>query len=280
MKKYLLIILSFATLTACTEEIDLNLEVLAPKPVISGILSPIEQWVELSTSSAYLKDSSKYPISSATVSIVAEGVTYEMVERTEKKGFYQPVFDIPIVEGKEYKLTVQADFGGKGTIETFTSSCIVPQTPVLDSITITAMRTPGNDETLLFVMLFYQDFVGQDYYLTKTYVNDKVANALNSYGLQDNPRTDGIYVRNRIAAVLSKHPNSENPIGSGDVVRIDFSGITKEYYNFLYGAMEESSGRNPLFSGPPANIVGNISNGALGVFSVHTLNTRRVMLRF
>jgi hypothetical protein len=35
-------------------------------------------------------------------------------------------------------------------------------------------------------------------------------------------------------------------------------------------------GSNPLFSGPPANVKGNISNGAIGFFAAYTTSRSRI----
>ena len=49
------------------------------------------------------------------------------------------------------------------------------------------------------------------------------------------------------------------------------AGITKEYYKFLEALKTEAGYHNPLFDGPPANVIGNISNGALGFFAAQSL---------
>jgi len=46
--------------------------------------------------------------------------------------------------------------------------------------------------------------------------------------------------------------------------------INREYNDFLSDAQIELQGSNPLFSGPPANVKGNISNGAFGFFSAYS----------
>jgi hypothetical protein len=49
------------------------------------------------------------------------------------------------------------------------------------------------------------------------------------------------------------------------------NNIGKDYYDFLIGAQAEIRGSNPLFSGPPANVKGNINNGAIGFFSAYSV---------
>jgi hypothetical protein len=48
------------------------------------------------------------------------------------------------------------------------------------------------------------------------------------------------------------------------------SGITQDYYNFIIQLQDQTSQyRNPLFSGPPANVVTNIE-GASGFFAAYS----------
>jgi len=57
----------------------------------------------------------------------------------------------------------------------------------------------------------------------------------------------------------------------GDTITLKMGGITKDYYNFLIELMDQTfEYRNPLFSGPPANIRTNISNGGLGFFTAYS----------
>jgi hypothetical protein len=63
-------------------------------------------------------------------------------------------------------------------------------------------------------------------------------------------------------------PEVVNP---GDTITLRMGGITKDYYNFLIELMDQTfEYRNPLFSGPPANIRTNISNEALGFFTAYS----------
>ena len=42
--------------------------------------------------------------------------------------------------------------------------------------------------------------------------------------------------------------------------------ISKDYLDFITGLLTESGGGGSPFDGPPANVKGNINNGALGFF--------------
>jgi hypothetical protein len=59
---------------------------------------------------------------------------------------------------------------------------------------------------------------------------------------------------------------------SGDEITVELNTITKEHAGFIWDAQSELWGSNPLFSGPPANVKGNINNGAIGFFSAYSLS--------
>jgi len=63
-----------------------------------------------------------------------------------------------------------------------------------------------------------------------------------------------------------EHPSEK--INVGDRIRLQVGSITKEYYTFLEELRLEVNPKNPLFSGPSANVSTNITNGAYGYFSV------------
>jgi hypothetical protein len=55
----------------------------------------------------------------------------------------------------------------------------------------------------------------------------------------------------------------------GDTVTLITSSITKEYYDFIIELQTEIGYKDPLFSGPPANVSTNLTNGAVGYFSAY-----------
>ena len=64
----------------------------------------------------------------------------------------------------------------------------------------------------------------------------------------------------------------EEVLEPGDIVTVEMNSIGEEYANFLWDAQSEISGSNPLFSGPPANVKGNINNGAIGFFAAYSVS--------
>ena len=82
---------------------------------------------------------------------------------------------------------------------------------------------------------------------------------------------DGSYTNGITTQFLDDSNGTEIAL-PGDTVEFEINGITEEYYNFIIQAQTETFMSAPLFSGPPANIITNISNGALGFFTAYSID--------
>ncbi len=266
LKKLLYLLLPCVLVQACTEKIAMDLEVMPTTPVVSGIVSNEEQWVRLSTTSGYLNGEGT-AISGADVTVADGERVYAFRELPEEKGLYRPIQRIMVHPNREYKLNVQADFVGDGIKQEYTASSTVAPTPMLDSITMQVMRS--FDDLFWFIQINYQDVPHENSYLCRVFVNDMLDVGLTSYNIYDNRYGYGDYIEHKLIAVLYERPFSDEKVQIGDRVKVSFSGIAKDYFSFLYSAQNETGGRNPIFSGPPANVKGNISNGALGIFTAY-----------
>lgn len=265
-KKYLYLLSLLVFVYSCTERVDLDLEVMNPVPVITGVISDEEQWVKLSTTSAYL-DGKGNVISDALV-VVSDGINSHILQESlEEKGLYKSLYPIIINPSLEYELNVQADFTGDGVSKAYAATSKVAPTPQLDSLSIQVMR--AFDDLFWFIQVSYQDVSEPNSYLCRVFVNEVLDVGMSSYSIFDNRYGQGSYMAHKLVTVLLERPLSEEKIQVGDHIRVSFSGITKEYFDFLYSAKKETGEKNPIFSGPPANVKGNISNGALGMFTVY-----------
>jgi len=56
---------------------------------------------------------------------------------------------------------------------------------------------------------------------------------------------------------------------AGDTITLQMSGITKKYLNFIL-QVQQAGFNLPFFTGPPANIQGNIGNGGSGYFTAYS----------
>ena len=92
---------------------------------------------------------------------------------------------------------------------------------------------------------------------------EAVTDSLSRIGVTDDRIVDGTYL-NGIWVLFLR----EDEVVVGDEVTLATISISEDYYRYLTEARTELFPKNPLFSGPPANVRSNISNGALGYFAV------------
>jgi hypothetical protein len=64
----------------------------------------------------------------------------------------------------------------------------------------------------------------------------------------------------------------------GDTVTLQLDCIDQTYYDFIAGARLEIVGNYPIFSGPPANLKTNLTNGAFGIFTAYQVLRASVVL--
>jgi len=97
-----------------------------------------------------------------------------------------------------------------------------------------------------------------------------ITDTITEIGISDDRFFNGNYTYGAPVYHLSEK-NPVEALNPGDTVTLMMSSITKEYYNFIVELMDETfEFRNPLFSGPPANISTNISNDGVGFFAAYS----------
>ena len=83
--------------------------------------------------------------------------------------------------------------------------------------------------------------------------------------VSDDKFYNGSYMNGVDVMYINNEHNWET-LHVGDTIMLQMSGITKEYFNFI-DQVKQSGFNLPFFTGPPANVEGNISNGGIGFFA-------------
>ena len=139
----------------------------------------------------------------------------------------------------------------------------------LDSIAVDFQPDWGN-KGIWEIKLWAQDPGDENnYYMFHYYRNDTLkTDSIWKISLSDDQFFNGNYIHG-ITCLYIDNEKSWETIHPGDRITLQMSGITKEYYDFV--SQVQMAGYNiPFFSGPPANVVGNINNGAIGFFSAYS----------
>jgi hypothetical protein len=147
----------------------------------------------------------------------------------------------------------------------------------LDSIAL-HFQPDWSDSGFYEIRGYLQDPSTAEYYRFLISRNGTMlTDTLSEWGITDDLFFNGQYVRGATIAFLDQGETDERLL-PGDEVTVELNSISSDYSEFLRGAQTESFGSIPLFSGPPANVKGNISNGAIGFFAAYTTSRARVKL--
>lgn len=64
----------------------------------------------------------------------------------------------------------------------------------------------------------------------------------------------------------------------GDNIMVELSAITQDYFNFI-SQVKEAGISIPFFTGPPANITGNVSNQGVGFFAAYSSSYAKTVVK-
>jgi len=272
MKKisaYILII--FFAATACTERIDLTLDETYTRLVVDGEISndTAAYRVYLSKTADYFYNEPTPRVVNASVSVYDGAITYPLFETEPgKSGIYETDSTFAGTIGQTYTLNIELDTEVDKR-KNYSSSCRMKNVPHLDSIRVD-FQTDWSEEGIWEIKVFAQEPGDEEnYYMFHYYRNDKLmTDSIWKISYTDDSFINGSYI-NGVTVIYINNENYWETLHPGDKVTLQMSGITKEYYDFLYQV--QIAGYNiPIFMGPPANVVGNISDGAIGFFSAYS----------
>lgn len=250
--------------SACREKIDLELDTSYTRLVVEGSISDEmkSHVVHLTLSADYFSNVPPERVSGAMVEITDGDNVFVLTEIAP--GIYQTEPNVQGVTGKEYTLIVKGiDINGDGEEETYTATDILKPVMVLDSIVI-EKQTPTSTPPLYKVSGWGQEPpTPDDCYQWVYYING----VLQTDTLTKSVFVDDTFINGSYIPGLTMFTNIK--ADQGDTITIETRSISREYYNFLISFMLEAVWNQGGGAGPPANIKGNISGGALGFFFAH-----------
>ncbi len=255
-------------LFSCTERVDIELSASDdPMLVVFGEITneTKEHAVYLSQSVSYFYNQETPVVSGATVFISDGTDTVSLSEDSDEAGTYFTPDDFAAVPGKTYTLTIEnVDIDNDGVSETYTAESEMKGTMKPDKVGVAYNSGWKGWEVGLFAR---EPGETTDYYLFKIYKNGVLdTDSISNYETAKDEFFNGTYLQGVTVQFFDEEEGAS--LKSGDVVTLEVCGITEAYYDFINDAQDEIEDKIPLFSGPSANVEGNISNGALGVFSV------------
>jgi hypothetical protein len=258
--KSIYLITVFAALVglSCKKIVTLKLSNVPAAIVIQGNVTnvPGPYYVTISQPVDFYADNNFPPVSGASVLISnSEGQTDSLTEISP--GNYATNF-IQGAPGDTYRLSVTA----QGV--NYTASSTMPATVNLDSITFDENK--GFGQTRISAVVNFQDPAGvRNYYQFVEYLNG--APLTKDLFVFDDRLSDGRYINYTLF-------NDTSYLQQGDAVRVDLYCIDSTVYNYFFQLLQSDGAGSFNTAASPANPSSNISNGAFGYFSAHTVSTQ------
>ena len=268
VKHILIFLIPALFIYGCTEEIDLKLKGTAPHLVVEGVITTdtMFQYVRLTRSGDFFADKVMPPVNGAKVTLSDGTNSIELNETTAQSGYYITPFDYYGVPGRNYTLTIEnVDIDNDGKSETYKAESYMHPVTSVDSVKIVYEGSWDFWKVLLYA--YEPPGNVPDYYMFSLMVNDTLyTDQLTEVTIFDDRFIDGEYA-NGVWVHSFYNDDEDYALNVGDTVTLRMSNITENFYNYVLALQEETRTSIPLFSGPPANLPGNISNGALGYFT-------------
>jgi len=271
MKYYKFICLVFilsVTIFSCTEKIDIKLDESYIRLVVDGSITTdtMAHTIMLKTSSSYYYNEPSPVVEGAQVSITDGTHTFNLKE--DSAGVYRTDPTVFGIGGQSYTLNIKlaSPIGG---YRDYTAVSTLYPVSQLDSVSL-LYHPDWTENGMWEVKCYVQEPPTIDFYRFLISRNQTMlTDTLSEWFITDDKFFNGSYTNGATVAYLQQGSPSEG-LFPGDTVTVEVNSIGKEYYNFLVEAQAEIRGSNPLFSGPPANVNGNINNGAIGFFTAYS----------
>jgi hypothetical protein len=271
MKRLLFFIPLLISILSCTERINVELGESYTRLVIDGSLSTDTGYctINLTHTADYFYNAPIPRVTNANVTL-SNGDTTIQLHETEpgKSGIYKSDTSFHGKIGTTY--TVNVDLAQPiGGGSNYTGISLLPGVTHLDS-TAAVLHEDWGPEGVWEVKVYAQEPANEvNYYMFNLYRNGKLwSDTITKVVVSDDSFISGSYI-NGLGTFYINNQNAWETLYPGDIITLKMSGITKEYYNYVNEV--KSAGFNiPFFVGPPANVVGNISNGGVGFFAAYS----------
>ncbi len=255
---------------SCTEKIDIKLDEGFTRLIVEGTITTdtTAHTISLSHTTSYYYSEPAPRVTGATLTL-NDGESEITLAETEP-GIYQTPDDYFGIPGRTYRLNIALASPMSGG-DTYTASSYMYPVIALDSVKA-AYHDEWGEEGFYELQCYVLDPPTTDFYQFKIYKNDiLITDTLNKVLITDDRFYNGNYTNGIGVGYLDQSKPLEK-VMPGDKLTVQTSRITGEYFNFVTELQIQSGYQTPLFSGPPANIKGNISNGAIGYFATYPVS--------
>ncbi len=269
IKSIILFFLLSILVFSCTEKIDIKLDDSYTRLIVDGSITTdtMVQTVILRTTSSYYYNEPTPMVSGAQVSISDGTRTFNLKE--DSAGYYRTEASVYGIAGHTYTLNVKLAKAIAGHTDYTAISKLNPIVS-LDSVSL-LFHPDWSKNGIWEVKCYVQEPPTIDFYRFLILKNRLLlTDTINEWFVTDDKFFNGNYTNGATVAYLQQG-SARDGLSPGDTVTVEVNSIGKDYFNFITEAQTELRGSNPLFSGPSANVKGNINNGAVGFFAAYSI---------
>ena len=276
----LILITAVMLASACTEQIDIELDSTYARLVVEGELTSdsVKHFVLLSITSNYFSNKPSPPVQDAVVELSFGNETMQLIENETIPGRYETPYAFKGAIGTTYDLDIsQLDVNQDGEEERYHASSTMAGGTELEKIELKYYPNPVVSGYTVF-MYGHHPPEQRDWFGFKLIKNGNLlTNSLEQYSVLSDELFDDGYFPGLPVGFLSDD-ESDEVVYPGDTVALELNCIEEAYFNFVSEAQLEIAGNFPLFSGPPSNVVSNIDNGAMGSFTAYSIQRYSVLV--
>ena len=265
MKNIFLIIISLFLVISCEREIDLNLEDQSGNIVIeANVTDQAGPYTVRITKSVSFTQSNTYPgIENAQVTLSDDLGQTENLQHIGN-GIYQ-ASSFQGQSGRTYTLKVQTD--GKE----YTSQSKMPEAVEFQGLEQDSFMVAGETSYTLLPIFVDPPALGNRYLFTYS-VNDNPKKYFSEFS--DNVNNGAPNQRPLI--LPNDDEDGDVKVKVGDKITVKMQCIDDAVYTFYSALLQLSGGGGGGVT--PTNPPSNISNGALGYFSAHTVSVKTIVI--
>jgi hypothetical protein len=258
----ILFLIAILLFTSCEKKVDLNYKGNHSRIIIEGnVTNGAGPYFVKIAKSISLTSTEAYPVIDDAVVTISDNLGNSETLAPQGNGIYRTA-SLNGVEGRTYTLTVNADG------QTYTAQSTMPRQVAFDSIKVEELTVAGEVEWNI-IPVYTDPMAKGDNYRFVLSVNDKL---INQHFIQNDEIKNGLVNTFRLEI-----NDDDTKLKRGDVVNIRMECIDKAVALF-YTSLALMADSGPGGGTTPNNPPNNFSNGALGVFSAHTVATTRVAI--
>lgn len=261
MKKVFFIILSAVALTSCEKEINLDLADQSGNIVIEGNVTDKNgpKTVKITKSVGFAQPNQYPAVAGAQVILSDNTGQTETLEYTGNGEYKTNTFlGVP---GRTYTLKVIAE--GKQ----YTAQSTMPQAVELDGLVQDSFMF-GSKKSYTLLPVFTDPIELGNRYLFSITINNSAKKYISV--LSDN-LNNGLPNQWTLGLPNDDNKGRDHQVVPGDVVYVEMQSIDTNIFTYYSALLKISEGYGGSVT--PANPPSNISNGALGYFSAHTVRS-------